>query len=111
MKLYQGWLVILKFAMIIQIGLILIGKQKEDDIVYLITDILFKTSLGIFLIAYFYLHGAPKVGGMDELFIGFAGFLLIFHAWYDIFPEVLEKYGIYFNPYTLRVSETPHSSK
>jgi len=93
--------------MIIQVGLILGNKETEDHTIYLVTDLLFKTSLGIFLILYFYIHGAPKVSGIDELFIGFGGFLLIFDAWYDVFPKILKKYGIYFNPYTLTVSKTP----
>jgi hypothetical protein len=107
MKFYQLWLIILKLAMAIQVGLILGNKQTEDHVVYLLTDLLFKTSLGIFLIFYFYINGAPKISGLDELFIGFGGALLIFDAWYDVFPKILEKYGIYFNPYTLRLSKAP----
>ena len=106
MKLYQIWLIVLKLAMGVQVLLILGNKQTEDHVAYLLTDLLFKTSLGIFLILYFYINGAPKINGLDELFIGFGGVLLIFDGWYDVFPKILKKYGIYFNPYTLRVSKT-----
>ena len=107
MKLYQLWLIVLKISMIVQVFLILIQKQAETSIEYLITDILFKISLGIFLILYFYINGAPRINGIDEIFVGFGGFLLIFDALYNILPKILEKYGLYFNPYTLTVSRTP----
>jgi len=105
MKLYQIWIIVLKISMIIQIALILGNKHTEDDIVYLITDMLFKTSLGIFLIFYFSVNSVASINGWDKLFIEFGGVLLMFDAWYDDFPKILEKYGIYFNPYTLTIKK------
>jgi len=107
MKAYKIWLIILKFSMIIQVTLILAKVQSQDDTAYLITDMLFKISLGIFLILYFYINGSPMFDGWDEVFISFAGTLLIFDALYNILPKLLAKYEVYFNPYTLSVSNTP----
>jgi hypothetical protein len=107
MKAYKIWLIILKFAMIIQVALILAKVQSQDDTAYLVTDILFKISLGTFLMLYFYINGSPMFDGWDEVFIGFGGALLIFDALYNILPKLLAKYKIYFNPYTLSVSKEP----
>ena len=107
MKAYKIWLIILKFAMIIQVTLILAKVQSEEETPYLVTDILFKISLGIFLMMYFYINGAPMFDGWDEVFISFGGALLIFDALYNILPKLLAKYKIYFNPYTFSVSNTP----
>ena len=104
MKLYQAWLIILKFAMVIQVTLILARVHTEEHVAYLITDILFKSSLGIFLILYFYINGSPAFDGWDEVFVGFGGALLMFDAWYTVFPKLLKHYNIYFNPYTFKWS-------
>ena len=104
MKLYQAWLIILRLAMIIQVTLIFARVQPEEHVSYLITDILFKTSLGIFLIIYFYINGTTSFDNWDEVFIGFGGGILIFDAWSIVFPKLLRKYNIYFNPYTFKWS-------
>ena len=107
MKAYKLWLIFLKVAMIVQLGLIIAKVQKEEDVAYLVTDILFKSSLGIFLIMYFYINGSSAFNGWDEVFISFGGSLLLFDAWYNTFPKVLKQYGYYLNPYTLYFSDKP----
>lgn len=47
-------LLALKVSMAIQLVLILARVQTEDHLAYLISDTLFKTFLGLFLIMYFY---------------------------------------------------------
>lgn len=107
MKAYKLWLIFLKVAMLAQFVLISVGVLGDDHISYLITDLVFKTSLGIFLTVYFYLNGSPVIDGLDELFISFGGGLLIFDAWYNTFPKILRLYGYYFNPYTFYFSDQP----
>lgn len=108
MKLYQIWISIFKIALIIQLGLIFAKIQTEDHEVYLITDMVFKMSLGLFLMVYFYIRGHTRgFDGIDEIFISFGGALLFFDALYNVFPKLLKKYGIYFNPYTLYWSNKP----
>lgn len=107
MKAYKIWLIFLKVAMLAQFVLISVGVLGDEHITYLITDLVFKTSLGIFLTVYFYLNGSPVIDGWDELFISFGGGLLIFDAWYNTFPKILRLYGYYFNPYTFYFSDQP----
>jgi hypothetical protein len=97
--------------MIIQTGVILIGVNGFDQnhLAYLISDLLFKTILGLFLILFFYINGSSNFDTWDEVFIGFGGALLVFDAFYNVFPKILKKFNIYFNPYTFYLSRVPES--
>jgi hypothetical protein len=97
--------------MIIQTGVILIGVNGFDQnhLAYLISDLLFKTILGLFLILFFYINGSSNFDTWDEVFIGFGGALLVFDAFYNVFPKILKKFNIYFNPYTFYLSKVPES--
>ena len=97
--------------MIIQTGVILIGVNGFDQnhLAYLISDLLFKTILGLFLIMFFYINGSSNFDTWDEVFIGFGGALLVFDAFYNVFPKILKKFDIYFNPYTFYLSRVPES--
>lgn len=110
MKAYVIVLLMLKVSMIIQVILILAKVQTSDSIVYLFSDMLFKGLLGAFLFVYFLLNGSPSFDSWDEVFIGFGGVLLMFDALYNVFPKILQKYNIHFNPYTLDLSSPPGTS-
>jgi hypothetical protein len=111
MKVYVIVLILLKISMIIQTGVILIGVNGFDQnhLAYLISDLLFKTILGLFLIIFFYINGSSNFDTWDEVFIGFGGALLVFDAFYNVFPKILQKFNIYFNPYTFYLSRVPES--
>jgi hypothetical protein len=106
MKAYVVVLLLLKVSMMIQLVLILAKVQTSDSIVYLVSDVLFKGLLGAFLFVYFLLNGSPSFDSWDEVFIGFGGVLLMFDALYNVFPKILAKFNIHFNPYTLDFSRT-----
>ena len=111
MKAYVVVLLLLKISMLIQITLILsrVDGFNQDHLVYLISDLLFKTILGLFLILFFYINGSSNFDTWDEIFIGFGGTLLVFDAFYNVFPKILKKFDIYFNPYTFYLSKVPES--
>jgi len=109
MKAYIVVLLFLKVSMLIQLGLILAKIQRSDSIVYLISDMLFKGLLGGFLYMYFLINGSPGFDSWDEVFIGFGGVLLMFDAVYNVFPRVLERFNVHFNPYTLDLSTPPRT--
>lgn len=110
MKLHHIILLILKVSMVIQVGLIFVKVQSENDIVYLISDFLFKTLLGLFLCVFFFINGSPSFDTWDEIFISFGGALLMFDAFYNVLPKLLAKFNVFFNPYTLSVSKTALST-
>jgi hypothetical protein len=107
MKAHVIVLLFLKASMLVQLVLILAKVQTNDSIVYLISDVLFKGLLGAFLFMYFVINGSPSFDSWDEVFIGFGGVLLMFDAFYNVFPKVLAKFNIYFNPYTFDLSAPP----
>ena len=107
MKAHVIVLLLLKVSMVIQLILILAKVQTSDSIVYLVSDVLFKGLLGAFLFMYFVINGSPSFDSWDEVFIGFGGVLLMFDAFYNVFPRVLAKFNIHFNPYTLDLSSPP----
>jgi hypothetical protein len=107
MKAHVVVLLMLKVSMMVQLILILAKVQTNDSIVYLISDMLFKGLLGAFLFVYFLMNGSPSFDSWDEVFIGFGGVLLMFDAVYNVFPKVLLKFNIHFNPYTLDLSSPP----
>ena len=111
MKVYVIVLILLKISMIIQTGVILIGVNGFDQnhLAYLISDFLFKTILGLFLIIFFYINGSSNFDTWDEVFIGFGGALLVFDGFYNVFPKILKKFDIYFNPYTFYLSKVPEN--
>ena len=107
MKAHVVVLLGLKVSMIVQLILILAKVQTSDSLMYLISDVLFKGLLGAFLFMYFLINGSPSFHSWDEVFIGFGGVLLMFDALYNVFPKVLAKFNIHFNPYTLDLSAPP----
>ena len=81
---------LLKFFTAAQFLLILFNKEKVDSTVYLITEIVFKLSLGIF-IEYILFHN--DVIGMeleDKIILSFAGGLLIYDAYVNNLTDLLK---------------------
>ena len=109
MKSYHVFLMFLKVAMIVQLILILLKLQKEDSVVYLLSEVAFKIFLGLFLMVSFLIAGSSDFDFWDEVFISFGGGLLMFDAIYNVLPKVLLRYGIYFNPYTFYSSTRPEN--
>ena len=103
MKKYHILFLVLKVALLIQFMLVFANKLRVDSSVYILTEIMFKTSLGIF-IEYFMFH--TQLDGIqfeDKLIISFAGALLLYDAWFNDVPALLEKYGIH-TPFTAGLS-------
>jgi hypothetical protein len=95
MKSYHIFFAILKIATLVQFALILMNKQSVDSKIYIITKIIFKISIGIFIdILMFH----QKIDGLlleDKVVISFAGALLIFDACANDIPDLLRLYGIH----------------
>jgi len=88
----------LKVFVIIQFILVLIKKENEETVTFLISDMLFKVSIGLFLILFFWFNHVD-LEVYDKLIIAFGGTLLIFDAVYTNLPKVLKLlFNINFNP-------------
>jgi len=79
--------------MIIQTILILFQKETPNNISYLVSDIIFKLSLGIFLMIFFTFKKIPGLDVYDRFIASFAGALLSFDAVYIGLPILLTKLG------------------
>jgi len=109
----------LKLVLIIQTILILLQKENSNQISYIASDIIFKTSLGLFLIIFFTFTDIPKMDIYDKLIATFAGALLVFDSVYVSLPILLIKLGVKLpswiivqttSPVAARVEESARSS-
>ena len=101
MKSHHIFLLILKLMIIFQFGLILLNKQTVNSKVYILTKIIFKVSLGIFIDYFMFHNTSANFEFEDKVVISFAGGLLIFDAIANDLPDLLNEYNIhipYLNP-------------
>lgn len=88
-------------AFVVQFVLIIMKKQDHHGIVFIISNMIFKISIGLFIMIYFLLHNVIGMDYYDKMIIGFAGTILIYDAFYIDLPKALEIYKINFSPYTI----------
>ena len=98
MNAFDIYMIILKIVVSVQFMLILLKKQSITSIEFLISEMVFKISLGLFLIAFFWFNKISEIRGSDKIIIGFAGVVLIYDAVYINLPHVLKFYNIDFEP-------------
>ena len=88
-------------AFIVQFILIITKKQDHHGIVFILSNMVFKISVGLFIMFYFLLHDVKEIYFYDKMIIGFAGTILIYDAFYIDMPKALAIYKINFSPYTI----------
>ena len=93
MKAYHLYFFFLKFILIIQTFLIVFQIANPNTILYIAGDIIFKTSLGLFLMIFFTFAKIPGMDFYDKLIAYFAGVFLTFEALYIGVPLLLVKLG------------------
>jgi hypothetical protein len=98
---FHIYLIFLKLAFIVQFVLIITKKQDHHGIVFIISNMVFKISVGLFIMIYFLLHDIKEMYYYDKMIIGFAGTILIYDAFYIDMPKALAIYKINFSPYTI----------
>jgi hypothetical protein len=101
MNAFDVYMIIVKIVVSVQFMLILLKKQSITSIEFLISEMIFKISLGVFLMVFFWLNKISEIRGSDKVIIGFAGVVLIYDAVYINLPHILEFYGIEFKPLEL----------
>jgi hypothetical protein len=76
-------------------------KQDEEGILFIISNVIFKVSIGLFIIFFFLFHEVSEIDKVNKIIIGFAGVILLYDAIYIDLPRALKIYNINFSPYTL----------
>ena len=94
MKFYEFIIIFLKVATVIQLTLIFFKIQASDSLFYLFTDLLYKLTLGLFLLTFFYFNKTTGVDGWDELIISFGGVVILYDAWIMDIASILKAYNI-----------------
>jgi len=94
MKLYHIYFLFLKLAILLQFILIVANKHSIDSKMYILTEIIFKTSLSIFIELFLFFNILPEIQWEDKFVISFAGALLLYDAWVNDFPLLLKVYKI-----------------
>jgi hypothetical protein len=85
---------ILKLVFLIQFGIILYDKRIIDPRVYLITEILFKLTLSLYMQYLIFCIIDKSIKVEDKLFISFGSGLLAYDAMFNDTPDLLELYGV-----------------
>ena len=78
MKLLHLYFILFKLIIALQLALILFKKEQDKNPIFVISDALFKISLGLFLIFFFNLNDHPSIEFIDRLLINIAGYILIY---------------------------------
>jgi hypothetical protein len=100
MKFHTLYFLVLKLSFLIQFALVIAGLESENSIAYVLSDFLFKMSVGLFLILFFFFNHFPELHGYDKIVISFGGGLLVYDAIYHVLPKLFIKGGIAFNPFS-----------
>jgi hypothetical protein len=94
MKLYHIIFLILKVAIVVQFTFVLFNKGTLHTKEYLITEIIFKTGLGIFIEYLMVWHPMKCLEFEDRLVLSFAGWLLLADAYLKDLPALLEIFNL-----------------
>lgn len=100
MQWYHYILLALKFIFITEFSLIIYNKSYVPQHLYLITEILFKVLLSIYIEFLVFLTLGKYVEIGDKLCITFASGLLAYDAIFNDLPKLLALYGVAFSPIT-----------
>ena len=100
MRWYHYILLFLKVLFIAQFGLIIYNKNYVRQEIYLVTEILFKLLLALYIEFLVIFTLANDVNVEDKLCITFASGLLGYDAIVNDLPKLLKLYGIPFSPFT-----------
>jgi len=95
MKWYHYILLALKLLFLIEFGVILYDKKAVNPKLYLITEILFKLLLSLYMTYLTLLVIGKEMELEDKIFISFGAGLLGYDAIFNDFPHLLELYGIH----------------
>jgi len=88
------YFILLKVLVVIQTILIIFKLEKANHLTYVVSDTMFKLSIGAFIIYFFLTTTIPGTEFHDMIVLYYAGVLLIFDAVYTGVPEILKHVGI-----------------
>ena len=94
MRIYHYIFLAVKIAIVVQFILILANKELFDSKYYTITEVVFKTFVGVFIQLFLLNSQIKDVIFEDKVIISFAGGLLLFDAWFNDLPLALKEFNV-----------------
>lgn len=94
LKLRHYFFVFLKLIFTIQVVLVYLNKEKVDSKLYILTEILFKLGLGIFIEVLMIKGDIVDISVEDKGLIVFGAGLLVFDAVTNDIPKLLNAFDI-----------------
>jgi len=79
----------MKVALLIQFILILFRRQTRNSIIYILTEIIFKTALFVF-IEWFMFNNDLGINYDDKLIVSFGGGILFYDACFNDLPHLID---------------------
>jgi len=96
MKSYHIYFIGLKILLILQLVLVFFKKLTRNEKVYLLTDTIFKLSVGLYLIIFFNLYSFPGLEFEDTLIIRFSGTIILFDIDFQSLFNMIREYIPFF---------------
>jgi hypothetical protein len=93
MKTYAIFFFAMRIALIIQFILIIVKKHTRNSVIYITTEIVFKTALFLF-IQWFTFNNDFGITYDDKLIISFGGGILFYDACFNDVPKLIEQLRI-----------------
>ena len=88
MKPHHIFFLFLKICILVQFGLVLAKKWSFDSKLYILTEVVFKTCLALFIEIFLFHTVIEGMEFEDKVILSFAGGLLFFDAWFNDFPKL-----------------------
>ena len=77
MKGYHIYFIVLKLLLIIQLILVFCKKMSQTMEIYIISDTIFKISVGAYLLIFFNMYTFPGLEYEDTIILRFSGMILL----------------------------------
>jgi hypothetical protein len=90
MKGYYIFFLILKIIILSQFVLIIMNKQSIDSRIFILTEIVFKTSLFVFIQLFLFFNVGRDLDFEDKVIFSFAAGLLLYDAWFNDMRRLLD---------------------
>ena len=94
MHKYHMYFIFLKIVLWVQFLLVFAQKESVNSIYYIIFDVVFNISLGIFLFMFFISDRFSGIDHYDRFVVSMAGSFLIFNTFTAGVPKLLSRFGI-----------------
>jgi len=91
---YHIYFIFLKIILWVQFVLILAQKESVNSIYYIIFDVIFNLSLGLFLFVFFIAEKFRDIDYYDKFIVSAAGSFLIFNVMTGSFPRLLSRFNV-----------------